>query len=412
MGAPRHLGGCNTGAPRQGQATATHFGHTGSASPQLSRHDLGAPPPTLGKNVASGSSTKKSRKGAVAGSSSREPNNLPPQKFDGQAIMHYGKDWYKCQQESKYLGDKYVDDGLLRQEFPNILAKINALELQYIFMDQALNEFLGTPNCDNADFLVMTERPPYRNIRHTLCGVNSVARWDRVIDTGCHLTLHYGHFNLEARNWLKIMCSTLLSCKHTTDVIRERVMLIYRLMKSLPVNVGAILKQNILKFRTNKRWRFYYGSIITRYIWALLIEEEVHLVCHLVDVTRTKAHDPSHGPVLTVIDRQARDDSWMGRMFGMAELQLWIGGRPVTENEMETLAKRYPLTDSAMYMCRMGPAFQEPIDDDDATANKEDGLEEDELDDTSPGDDDTDAGDGDGNAASMAMDFATNVSTR
>ncbi|KAH0757461.1 hypothetical protein KY290_020954 [Solanum tuberosum] len=102
----------------------------------------------------------------------------------------------------------------------------------------------------------------------------------------------------------------------------------------------------------------------------------------------------------------------MGRMFGMAELQLWIGGRPVTEDEMETLAERYPLTDSAMHMCRMGPAFQEPIDDNAATADEEDGSEEDELDDTSLGDDDTDAGDGDGNAASMAMEFATNVATR
>ncbi|KAG5572090.1 hypothetical protein H5410_061856 [Solanum commersonii] len=91
------------------------------------------------------------------------------------------------------------------------------------FSVEALNEFLGTPNCNNADFLAMTERPPYRDIKHTLCGVNSVA--------------------------------------------------------GLPVNVGAILKQNMLKFRTNKRWRFCYGSIITRYLRALLIEKEVHDVC-------------------------------------------------------------------------------------------------------------------------------------
>ncbi|KAH0754743.1 hypothetical protein KY290_025013 [Solanum tuberosum] len=228
-----------------------------------------------GNNVASGLGTKRSRKGVGAGSSSREPNDLPPQKFGGQAVMHYGKYWYECQQESKYLGDEYVDEG------------------------------------------------------HTFCGVNSVARWDRVRDTGRHLNLHYGHFNLEAHIWLKIVCSTLLPCKHTTDVTRERVVLIYGLMKGLPVNVGDILKQNMLKFRTNKRWRFCYGSIITRYLRAFLIKEEVHdvcspraphLVCHMVDVTRTKAHDPSQGPVLTAIDRQARDDSWMGRMFGMADL--------------------------------------------------------------------------------------------
>lgn len=108
--------------------------------------------------------------------------------------------------------------------------------------------------------------------------MNFVARCDRVRDTGHHLTLHYGNFNLEARVWLKIVCSTLVPKKHMTDVTRERVVLIYHLMKGLPVNVRAILRQNILKFRTNKRWCFCYGSIITRYLRVLLIEE-VHDVC-------------------------------------------------------------------------------------------------------------------------------------
>ncbi|KAH0709236.1 hypothetical protein KY284_010663 [Solanum tuberosum] len=278
-----------------------------------------------GKNVSSGSGTKRSTKGAAAGSSNRETTNLPPQIFCEQAVMQYGKDWYECQQESKYLGDEYVDEGRLRQEFPHILTQIHAWGLQYVFMDQSecnlslvhefyanwnthrvelnqgfirdswvrftvepLNDFLGTPNCDNAEFLGMIERPLYRDIRHTLCGVNSVAWWDRIRDTGCHLTLHYGHFNLEARIWLKIVCSTLLPCKHTTDVTRERVVLIYHLMKGLPVNVGDILKQNMLKFRTNRRCCFCYGSIITRYLWALQIEEEVH------DVS------PPHPPVPSI----------------------------------------------------------------------------------------------------------------
>uniref|UniRef100_M1DV00 Uncharacterized protein n=1 Tax=Solanum tuberosum TaxID=4113 RepID=M1DV00_SOLTU len=126
---------------------------------------------------------------------------------------------------------------------------------------------------------------------------------------------------------------------------------------------------------------------------------------------RTKAHDPSQGPVLTAINRQVCNDSWMGRLFGMAELQLRIGGRLVTEDKMATVAEHYPLTDSAMYLCRMGPAFQEPIDDDDATADEEDGSDEDASDDTGPGNGDTDASDGDGVAASMSMDFATNVAT-
>lgn len=64
------------------------------------------------------------------------------------------------------------------------------------------------------------------------------------------------------------------------------------------------------------------------------------------DVTRNKAHDPSHVAMLTIFDRQVRDDSWMWCMFGMVELQLWLGGHPVAENEMATLDGCYPLTDS------------------------------------------------------------------
>ncbi|KAG5594345.1 hypothetical protein H5410_035577 [Solanum commersonii] len=78
----------------------------------------------------------------------------------------------------------------------------------------------------------------------------------------------------------------------------------------------------------------------------------------------TKAHDPLQGPILTVIDRQAHDDCWMGPRC----------------------------------TCVGWAAFQEPIDDDDATADKEDGLAKDESDDIGPGDDDTDVGDGDARA--------------
>lgn len=102
----------------------------------------------------------------------------------------------------------------------------------------------------------------------------------------------------------------------------------------------------------------------------------------MVDVTKTKAQDTSHGPVLSVADRQAQDDSWLGRMFSMTELHLRISGRPTIDKEMATLAKRYPLTDSAMYMWRMGSAFQEQLDDDEAMVKDMGGDdEEDELDD-------------------------------
>ncbi|MCD7467554.1 hypothetical protein HAX54_005060, partial [Datura stramonium] len=46
-------------------------------------------------------------------------------------------------------------------------------------LNMALNRLLGTPNVDPPPFVDMVKKPPYRNIRHTLCGPNSIARWTR-----------------------------------------------------------------------------------------------------------------------------------------------------------------------------------------------------------------------------------------
>ncbi|KAH0761877.1 hypothetical protein KY290_017950 [Solanum tuberosum] len=160
--------------------------------------------------------------------------------------------------------------------------------------------------------------------------------------------------NKVARVWLKIVCSVLLHAKH--------------------------LNESMMKFRNNMKWRFCYGGLITRFLSSEGIEEEMvdmsvayhpDLTGKLVDVTRMKALDTSHRPVLSAQERQSRDDSVMEMMFGMAELQLRIGGRPVTDDEMETLADRYLLIDSATFMCKSGPAFLEPLnDDDDAIADE------------------------------------------
>ncbi|KAH0757758.1 hypothetical protein KY290_021251 [Solanum tuberosum] len=181
------------------------------------------------------------------------------------------------------------------------------------FSTRIVNKFLGTPNCDADDFNRLKENPSYRDIRHTLYGVESTAR------------------------------------------------------------------QNIMKFRNNLRWRFCYGGLITHFLRAEGIEEEAvdltvafhpDLTGKIVDVKRTKALDTSHGLILLAQELQFRDDSVMARMFGMAELQLRIGGCHVTDEEMETLADHYPLTDSAAFLCRIGPAFLEPLDDDEATADE------------------------------------------
>ncbi|KAH0665669.1 hypothetical protein KY285_026875 [Solanum tuberosum] len=210
------------------------------------------------KNVASGTSSKRNRKGEAFGSSSgREP------------VQKFGKRLYKDMDGS----------GL------NAKKRLSTLEMN-----------------------MLKEKPVYRDIRHTLRGVESTVRWEKSKDTGRHSTLNFANFNQVARVWLKIVCSVLLPAKHLTDVTRDRVVLVYMLMKGMPINVGAILRQNMMKFRNNLRWRFCYTGLITCFLRAKGIEEEAvdltisfypYLASKIVDVTRTKALDTSHGLVLS-----------------------------------------------------------------------------------------------------------------
>lgn len=74
--------------------------------------------------------------------------------------------------------------------------------------------------------------------------VESNARWERSKDTRKHNTLHFANFNQVAMVWLKIVCSVFPPAKHLTDMTRDRVVLVYMLMKGMPINVGPILQQN------------------------------------------------------------------------------------------------------------------------------------------------------------------------
>ncbi|KAH0669688.1 hypothetical protein KY289_024181 [Solanum tuberosum] len=170
----------------------------------------------------------------------------------------------------------------------------------------------------------------------------------------------------------KVVERVFLPAKHLTDVMRDWVVLVYMLMKGMPVKFLRIegIKEEELDMN------------ITR---------APNLTGNMVDVTPTKVLDTSHVPILLAQERKAQDDSVMAHMFGMAELQLRIGGRPITDNEMETLAKRYPLTESAAYFCRIGPAFQKPFDDDETTTDKEMDDEEDDIVDDDAIDEDADA---------------------
>ncbi|KAG5584245.1 hypothetical protein H5410_044679 [Solanum commersonii] len=276
------------------------------------------------KNVVG---SKQSRKGEASGSKIKEL----AQKFGKKVVQRYRLTWFDCHREAKYIGDEYVDsfyaNWLTKTKYKTV--PIRGRDVK--FSTRILNELLGTLNYDADDFNMLKEKPLYKDIRHTLCGVELTARWGCSKYTERHSTLHFANFNLITRVWLKIVCSILLPAKYLTEVTRDRVVLVYMLMKGMPINVGVVLRQNMMKFRNNLCWRFCYGGLITRFLRTQGIEDEA---CDLT----------------------------------IAFLR--IGGRPVIDAEMETNEERYPLTESAAFLCRTGPAFLETLDDDEATADE------------------------------------------
>ncbi|KAH0712285.1 hypothetical protein KY289_008244 [Solanum tuberosum] len=152
-----------------------------------------------------------------------------------------------------------------------------------------------TSSCEADEFNSLKYKPPYRDIRHTLCEVRSTSRWERSKDTGRHNTLHFANFN-----------------------------------QGMSINVGAILRGLIT--------RFLRAEGIEKEPVDMIVAYHPDLTGNIVDVTMTKALDTSHGPVF--------------------------------DEEIDALADPYPLIESATFLCRSGPVFLEPLDDDEATADE------------------------------------------
>ncbi|KAH0748141.1 hypothetical protein KY290_027373 [Solanum tuberosum] len=165
----------------------------------------------------------------------RVPSGVEKEKLSGPLVARN-----QCKNLVKRLWKGMGGNGSNAKEKRNIWGK------DVKFSACILNELLGIPNCDPDVFNDLKDKPSYRDIRHTLCGVDSNARWERSKDTGRHNTLHFASFNQVAKVWLKIVCSVFLLAKHLTDVTKDRVVLVYMLMKGMPINVGVILRQNMM----------------------------------------------------------------------------------------------------------------------------------------------------------------------
>jgi len=99
--------------------------------------------------------------------------------------------------------------------------------------------------------------------------------------------------NRVARVWLKIVINCLIPGLHFIEVTRDRVCLVYALMKEVPIYIGAVLKLAMKKARVHRGRRYAFGGLITNFCRrAGVPEESVDYMAHLfttpLDVTKTK----------------------------------------------------------------------------------------------------------------------------
>ncbi|OIT33832.1 hypothetical protein A4A49_53502, partial [Nicotiana attenuata] len=202
------------------------------------------------------------------------------------------------------------------------------------FSASAICNFLGAPHFLGEPLDHFIVRPTYRELRHTFCGVNSVAAWVRDKKTNHHRKFPKKNMKIEAQVWLKLINSRLLPCNHDTLISRERTCVFYLLMTGQRVNVGHLIHYHMTQVRTRKKIdRMPFVNMLTQYLRQEEVEEEKefdHIIApplRLTDHTNVRVKEENTTISLTGAERNTRDDSFIAYLYGMVDLQLRIGGR-------------------------------------------------------------------------------------
>ncbi|KAG5596044.1 hypothetical protein H5410_037276 [Solanum commersonii] len=226
-------------------------------------------------------------------------------------------------------------------EFRSHFVKVQGVDVT--LTPAILNNIVGIP--PDADSLVLTWlniRPPYRAIRHTLYGPQSMVQWTKHNAKRFHQSLPYAYMIREARVWLKIMMNYLIPRLHYTDITRDRVCLVYALMTPSELNIDIVLKSCI------RGELGLYGTTFPK----------------AVDITKTKGPDNEFGPTLTTVERYYRDELIMARIYGLEILRHQNGCQASTDVQLRELERRYPLNAHAKATLGIGPEFHKLVDDD------------------------------------------------
>lgn len=121
--------------------------------------------------------------------------------------------------------------------------------------------------------------------------------------------------------------------------MRDRVCLAFALTTGAELNFGAIFKLTMRKAQVYHRRRYVFGGLITElYSRASVPTKDLdyfpRIVASPYNVTNIKGPEKSTGPVLTIAERNHRDELIMGCMLRLKMLHHRIGECPSTQQEL------------------------------------------------------------------------------
>lgn len=140
--------------------------------------------------------------------------------------------------------------------------------------------------------------------------------------------------------WEKIIYTYLVHGTQMTKVTRDRVCLIFALMRDdINVNVGVVIFMAMRKARFSAGHGYGFGGLLIQVLSDLIVEEEdlyyrLGVDTHPVYISITKGVTGIHGPILTMPVCQDRNNEITAQVYGLHMLQLRIGGHPATQQKI------------------------------------------------------------------------------
>ncbi|OIT22930.1 hypothetical protein A4A49_53536 [Nicotiana attenuata] len=271
----------------KGKATSTDQAKAKSTS---------APPPKKRKGGEAASSMNGCQ--AVAAVDTMRPQPPGQREFGINSIPPHMRDWYKHCRPKHIHPEGAIQERSVKAKYPAIWKGIQDLGLSYVFKNtgdinlnlvrefyvwfdpldteelvpirgrlidfsaKAICDFLGAPNVPMEPLEQFISRPTYRELRHTLCGVDSIDAWFRYKETNRHKRFPKKKTKAEAEVWLKLNNARLLPCNNDTLVSRVRTCVIYFLMTGQRVHVGHLIPHQMASVRTTHPTnRHLYGMM-------------------------------------------------------------------------------------------------------------------------------------------------------